>query len=69
MLRSRLCDYRDAYLLVRITVTVPNTGTAANPGNRKNIIIKNRAPFTNCVSEINNTQINNPKHIDSNANL
>ena len=69
MLRSSLCDYRDAYLLVRITVTVPNTGTAANPGNRKNIIIKNRVPFTNCVSEINNTQINNPKHIDSNANV
>ena len=69
MLRLSLCDYRDAYLLVRITVTVPNTGTAANPGNRKNIIIKNCAPFTNCVSEINNTQINNPKHIDSNANV
>ena len=69
MLRLSLCDYRDAYLLVRITVTVPNTGKAANPGNRKNIIIKNCAPFTNCVSEINNTQINNPKHIDSNANV
>ena len=69
MLRLSLCDYRDAYLLVRITVTVPNTGTAANPGNRKNIRIKNCAPFTNCVSEINNTQINNPKHIDSNANV
>ena len=54
-LRSRLCDYSDAYILVNATITVPNTGTAANPNNRKIIIIKNCAPFTNCISEINDT--------------
>ena len=32
--------------------------------NRKNRIIKNCAPFTNCISEINNTQIDNAKDID-----
>ena len=46
MLRSNLCDYSDAYKLVSGTITVPNTGTAANPNNIKNVIIKNCAPFT-----------------------
>ena len=35
---------------------------AAN--NRENMIIKNCAPFTKCISEINNTQIDNAKDID-----
>ena len=35
MLKSSLCDYSDAYLLVSGTVTVPNTETAGNPYNRK----------------------------------
>ena len=30
---------------------------------------KNCAPFTNCITEINNTQIDNTKDIDSNANV
>ena len=60
MLRSSLCDYRDAYILVSATITVPNT--AAN--NRKNITITNCTPFTNCMSKINNTQIGNAKDID-----
>ena len=62
-LRSRLCDYSDAYILVNATITVPNTGTAANPNNRKNIT-KNCVPFTNCISEINNTQTVNAKDTD-----
>ena len=63
MLRSSLCDYNDAYILVSATITVPNTGIAANPNNRKNIIIKNCAPFTNCISETNTRQIENAKDI------
>ena len=59
MLKSSLCDYSDAYILVRGTITVENTGTAAVPNNRKNIIIKNCAPFTDYISEKNNTQIEN----------
>ena len=66
MLRSSLCDYSDAYILVNATITVPNTAGAAAAAakNRKNVIIKSCAPFTNCISEINNTQIDNPKDID-----
>ena len=34
MLRSNLCDYSDAYILVKGTITVPNTGTTVAPNNR-----------------------------------
>ena len=57
MLKSSLCDYNDAYILVKGTITVANTstaGAAANNTNKK-VIFKNCAPFTNCISEINNT--------------
>ena len=47
MLRSSLCHYSDTYLLVKGTVTVPNTGTAAAPNNRnKKVTFKNCASFT-----------------------
>ena len=66
MLKSSLCGYSDAYILVKGTITVNNTaaqGAAANNTNKK-VIFKNCAPFTNCTSEINNTQIDNAKDID-----
>ena len=63
MLKSSLCDHSDAYILVSGTITAENTGTAAAPNNRKNII-KNCARFTDCISEINNAQIDNAKDID-----
>ena len=66
MLKSSLCDYSDAYIFVKGTITVNNTaaaGASANNTNRK-VIFKNCAPFTNCISEINNTQIDNAKDID-----
>ena len=66
MLKSSLCDYSDAYILVKGTITVNNTaaaGAAANNTNKK-VIFKNCAPFTSCISEINNTQIDNAKDID-----
>ena len=66
MLKSSLCDYSDAYILVKGTISVTNAaaqGVAANYNNKK-VIFKNCAPFTNCISEINNTQINNAKDID-----
>ena len=59
MLRSSLDDYSDVYILGSATITVPNTAAAAASArnNRKNILIKNCAPFANCISEINNTQM------------
>ena len=66
MVKSSLCDYSDAYILVKGTITVNNTAAqdaAANNTNKK-VIFKNCAAFTNCISEINNTQIDNAKDID-----
>ena len=66
MLKSSLCDYSDAYILVKGTISVNNTtgaGAAANNTNKK-VIFKNCTPFTNCISEINKTQIDNAKDID-----
>ena len=66
MLKSSLCDYSDAYILVKGTISVTNTASADADANNinKKVIFKNCAPFTNCISEINNTQIDNAKNID-----
>ena len=66
MLKSSLCDYSDAYILVKGIISVNNTaadGATVNINNKK-VIFKNCAPFTNCRNEINNTQIDNAKDID-----
>ena len=66
MLKSSLCDYGDGYILVKGTIIVNNTaaqGAAVNNTNKK-VIFKNCAPFINCISEINNTQIENATDID-----
>ena len=57
MLRSSLCDYSDAYILVNGTITV--TVTAAEGENNitekrnKPLILKNNAPFVSCITRIN----------------
>ena len=66
MLRSSLCDYDDAYILVKGVITVNNTaaaGVAAKNTNKKEIF-KNCAPFTSFISKINNTQTDNAEYID-----
>ena len=66
MLKSSLCDYSDAYILVKGTISVNNTAAddvAVNNTNKK-VIFKNCAPFTNCINEINNIHVDNAKYID-----
>ena len=65
MLKSSLCDYSDAYILVKGTITVNDTSAAGAAANNTNKIVmfKNCAPFTNYISEINNTQVDNAKDI------
>ena len=68
MLKSSLCDYSDAYILVKGTITINGRGADA-PARQaderdKGVSFKNCAPFINCISEINNTQIDNAKYID-----
>ena len=66
MLRSSLCDYSDAYILVKGNISVNNTAAAGADANNaaKKVIFKNCAPFTNCISKINNTQIDNAEYTD-----
>ena len=59
MLRSSLCDCNDAYILVKGNIAVNNTAAAGADANNTNkkVIFKNCAPFTNCISKIDNTQL------------
>ena len=59
MLKSSLCNYSAAYIIVSGTITVENRNR-----NRRTIIIKNCATFTDCISKINYAQIDNAKDID-----
>ena len=67
MLRSSLCDYSDTYILKSGTITI--TGAVADDAAKqldernKRVVFKNCAPFTDCISEINNTQLDNAKYI------
>ena len=68
MLRSNLCDYANAYILVKGTITI--TGAGNDDGTKraderdKGVTFKNCAPFTKCISRINNTDINNAQDKD-----
>ena len=59
MLMSSLCDYSDAYILVKGNISVNNTAAK-----NKKVIFKNFAPFANCISKINNTEIDGAQYID-----
>ena len=66
MLRSSLCDYGDAYILVKGNITVNNNAGASAAANNfgKKVIFKNCASFASCISKINNNQIDNAEYID-----
>ena len=68
MLKSNLCDYSDAYILVKGKITITGRGddVAATQEDEKDkgVAFKNCAPFTNCIREINNTEVDNAKDID-----
>ena len=68
MLRSNLCDYAYAYILVKgtITITGAGNGDAAKRLDERNkgVIFKNCAPFAKCISRINNKDIDNAQDID-----
>ena len=65
MLRSDLCDFSDAYIVVKEDITLTKAAS------RDFIDVRNRflafkinAPFTNCISKINNVLIDNAKDLD-----
>ena len=69
MLRSNLCDYSDAYILVKgtITVTAPDVNNNANNIRDKRnrlLILKNYSPFVSCITIINGELIEDADDLD-----
>ena len=62
MLRSDLCDYSDAYIVVKGIITVEGRNKIERENN--SLALKNIAPFTSCFSKINNTLIDNAEDLD-----
>ena len=61
MLRSDLCDFSDAYIVVKGNITVTNPDNAKR---NKAVAFKNNAPFINCISKINGVKIDNTEDLD-----
>ena len=69
MLRSNLCDYSDAYILVKGTITVTAPGVNNNANNIRNkrnrsVILKNNVPFVSCITRINGELIEDADDLD-----
>ena len=69
MLRSNLCDYSDAYILVKGTITVTAPGVNNNADNIRDkrnrpLILKNNAPFVSCITRINGELIEDADDLD-----
>ena len=61
MLKSDLCDFSDAYIVVKgdITITSPD-----NAKINKAVAFKNNAPFISCISKINGIKIDKAEGLD-----
>ena len=69
MLRSDLCDYVDAYILVNGTITVAANGDNNNANNIRDkrnrpLILKHNAPFVSCITKINGELIEDAEDLD-----
>ena len=61
MLKSDLCDFSDAYIVVKETITFTNPD---NGKRNKSLAFKNNAPFINFISKINGVKIDNAEDLD-----
>ena len=68
MLRPVLCDYSDAWILINWTITITWDGDddAAKRSDERNkrVKLKHWAPFRDCISKIDYTQIDHVDHLD-----
>ena len=69
MLRSNLCDYSDAYILVKGTITVTAPGVNNNANNIRDkrnrpVISKNNVPFVLCITRSNGELIEDTDDLD-----
>ena len=65
MLKSDLCDFRDAYIVVKGDITLTkNAGRGFINIRDRFLAFKNNAPFTNCISKINDMLTDNAEDLD-----
>ena len=63
-IRSYLCDYSDAYIIVKWTIDLLAVAANENDKAEKDVAFKNNAPFGSCISKINSTEIDNTEDLD-----
>ena len=61
MLKSDLCDFSDAYIVVKETITVVRPSNAKR---NKATAFKNNAPFISCISKIKGVKIDNAENLN-----
>ena len=61
MLRSDLCDFSFAYIVVKGTITVTEPDNAKR---NKEVTFRNNAPFINSISKINGVKVDNAGDLD-----
>ena len=61
MLRSNICDFSDAYIVVKGNIMITNPNNAKR---NKAVAFKHNAPFINCISKINGSKIDNLEDLD-----
>ena len=62
MLRSDLCNFSDAYIVVKGDIALEGNNNA-NKKN-KNLAFKANAPFINCILKIDNEKTDNAEDLD-----
>ena len=62
MLRSDLCNFSDAYIVLEGPITLEGDNNVNK--RHKNLAFKNNAPFINCISKINGIKIYNAEDLD-----
>ena len=62
MLRSDLCDFSDVHIVVKGDIILEDDDDANK--HNKNIVVKNNAPFVNCITKVNCIKIDNAENLD-----
>ena len=66
MLKLSLCDYSDAYILLKVTISIVEKAGDNPNNNNKDVVFKNYVPFTDCISEVIHKYIMTVLHLNLN---
>ena len=64
MLKSYLCDYSHAYIVVKWTKDLLAAAANVDDKAEKDVLFKNNATFRSCISKINSALIDNAEDLD-----